>query len=290
MIILNYIGGSKGALVGNFVAFGTTEWKGPLGESKGMGTINVLKHYFFERMIERLIEKNLVGVEARFSYHDQGPQMRAFMRNPVIANEIVAGFFEEALPRLNGPLANTEHLWMLRRQDIDRLKAEGYRPVSICVPFERHLTTQLECQFKMINRPCSPGELSWYADFYGKLGLPVPSECPNEIDIILVREGIVPNDENRCTWFANRLDWFKDWMSTPPGDRTQVRMLDACQSLGIEIIFYDELFTAPYAGIQRLKPDADMQAWADLVERSWLPETISMWGRDWHPAEWGYRR
>lgn len=180
--------------------------------------------------------------------------------------------FERTISRIESKFSNAHNLFFLndsRYKNI--LDSKGFKIKKIVFDKKYYQTIHVEHIFKNAKGPRSK-VIEKILNFK-------PREDFYNIDYFLHEKNIPINDENRSKHFHESLKKSRfPILELFNSSKYKNRELWSYQDLYIDFNLTDPL-------LQNL----DMKVYKASVEKSWLPEEISLFGESWKPREYGYR-
>ena len=287
MKIINYRTGQKGSLLANWLSFGRTETTDSTGASVMIAGTERLKWWFYHGVYERLSALGIHPPGNRPPPTITWEQQREWFLDDRIADIAFAGMLE-TLDTVTGTVVSMQHLPMLRKHHIDRLRQDGHELWGITTKPERVKQIEIENHFKTADRDyITEPHKQQIRDYLTSKNIPCPEGRPEkEIDAYCAERDLSPTDDNRVLVMRKLIA-----MSNRPNraeGHTLIRCNELYATLGIPTVDYDQLFYPPYEGMLNLEPDADISRWQEEVQRSWVPEIVDMFGITWNLKECGY--
>lgn len=285
--LINYRTGQKGTTLANFLSFGDTVVTESTGASVMIQGTERMKWWFYHGVYDKLRAHGYVYPGDLPPPTITWEQQRRWFEDDAIADIAYEGMVQE-LQGNTTPFVSMQHLPMLRRHHIADLRQRGHMVWGITTDPKRVRQIELENHFKTADRPyiTEPHKLA-IQQYLASKGIPCPDGRPEkEIDAYCAERDLSPTDENRIVVMEKLIA-----MSNRP-DRAVGHTLISCNALyrqlAIPTVDYDELFYPPYDGLRKLKADADVDAWHEMVSKTWLPPKIDMFGRTWDTKACGY--
>jgi len=284
---INYKTGQKGSLLANFLSYAKSIYKGSAGASFVMSGTGAVKLWFYYDLFTDLPK---LGIQLPFDMPHaviDWSLTKDWLQSDDDAADAAYDGMLRALKLCSAEYISVQHLPMLRKHHIDDLKSRGHRVIGITCDHDLIKQFEIENHFKVLNRDTVTYEHILQIEKYAaEHKIDVVTRPIKEIDAACIYDGRSNTEENRVLTMTMFLT------------RTMKKIIDdnnlfvwinkKYEELEFETINYRELYYGKCDGILKIKPDVDLDSWKIAVSKSWVPEKVNMFGKEWVLSDYGY--
>lgn len=287
-VFINYKTGQKGSLLANFLSYGASEYEGSAGASTLMRGTGAVKLWFYYGIFTDLPRIGIPLPTSKPHSLIDWAETRDWLESDDEAADAAYYGMLDKLGKTTAPYISVQHLPMLRRHHIDDLKSRGHRVIGITCDESLIKQLEIENHFKVLNRDTvTDPHIAQLMKYATENNIEISETPVKEIDGVCFLKGLSNTDENRAEVMHR---WFLDITVRKKITESNlfVWINKKYEELGFETIDYRDLYYGKCEGILRIDPRVDLDKWRSAVSKSWVPEKVNMFGREWIPSEYGY--